>query len=111
ELTVEVANPRSKMSIPTIFNAITMARRQLHLFDAAIRDSTNLDLQLTDAVDLERPVALEPAFRLSQLARPELTDKIGIDKAQELIRLDVGAAAREAATLDQKGEPATILDR
>ncbi len=111
ERTVDVASSRSTMSIPAIYNAVTLARRRPSLFDAALRDSTNLDLQLTGAVDLERPVGIAPAFGLTQIVRAELTVTIGIDEAQEMIKLDVDAADREAMTLDVNGLPATTIDR
>lgn len=111
ERTVDLASTRSNMRIPVIVNPITLARAQPDMFEAALKDSTDLDLRLTDAIDLERPVGVEPAFRLSQIVRAELTDRIGIDKAQELINLDMAAANRETVTLGQNGLPATTIDQ
>jgi hypothetical protein len=111
ERTIDLASSPSSMRIPVIANAVALARTQPSLFEAALKNSTELDLRLTGAVDLQRPVGLESAFRLTRIARTELTANTSLEDSQKLIRLDMVAAIRESAILDRAGLPATAVDR
>jgi hypothetical protein len=111
ERTVDLASSKSRMLIPVITGAVTLARTQPSLFEAALKNSAELDRRLTAAVDLQRPVGLESAFQMTRTARTELTENISLENSRELVQLDLDVAIRAAATLDRRGLSASAVDQ